>query len=307
MNNKVFLTIIGIILTMFAIYKFDSSKISESFLPSLGIKASPSVVTPTGNVAIPNMPMPNSPLLSQLQNDQFINRPNFQNMLSPRINPNGYGAYINYKTPSRNNLAVPKNPLDYGRMVDDSSSDVKEGYCSSCSSSKQSCIHGKDKNNTPDAPSLAGNYVEEMNKAYKEHGLGDDVVLDSSIPIGNMKSVNAEGIESNVFTVNDIMYTAGKMSRTSKDRDWLRGDLAIPSVGIISKPAAASDPNSIQTGAMFVLGGINNETTKETSALKNIYSGNTQSTFSGINVGNKFEVGISNVRDGGDVTVSSFM
>lgn len=117
MNGKILVTVLGLAMAVVAISSFESHpKVEENWIGSISLKARamPMVVTPSGDkVAIGG----NYMAPSNLGSGAFVSVPSFQGILAPRFSNVDYGASIKYNMPDRKNMAVPCDPLTFGKMA----------------------------------------------------------------------------------------------------------------------------------------------------------------------------------------------
>ena len=198
----------------------------------------------------------------------------YQAMLSPRFNPSqGIGANIRFNMPAHENMAVPCEPLTFGNMAKENYREnfTQENYgCGSGGCGAVSCgkggspkaFHG----GAPVTPSdfASGNYHEVLHDISGNQSGNMEVV--DSIPVGDMTTVNAMG-EAVQTVVYDRLIYANQKSRLRGQGDPIRGDLPIvPCAAEWFRPSV--HPNiDLQTGAMAVMGGMDNETNQQMAAL----------------------------------------
>jgi len=239
----------------------------------------------------------------------------YQALLAPRNFGGAYGANIRYNMPSYSQQAVPADPLTLGKMVSglnvgsgcggsspatnissgvgvtnsninnnmnnkmiNNNPKTKENYPSSCSAGgygTDTIIGGP----VTQANYSAGNYSDALKSAFQ--GVSSDVHA-SSLPIGDMTVVNALG-ESSQPIICERLMIANRNSRLRGQGDPIRGDL--PCVPISGYMRPSVQPNiDLQQGAMNVMGGIDNETTKQLADLIYRSSGNSNQTISGVDM-----------------------
>ena len=257
------------IVAVFAVYNSSmGNSISENYWGTSGfkIRAVPTARNPnTGKVhdAQPHV----------LEKDHFVSYPSFQSSLSPRFSNVNYGANINYRLPEHKNLASPHTPLSTHDMNFKDYNNIKENY-SSCSSQ---C--GEFKNGTP----LDQTYAEKEHKNGGQHN--------NNLPKPNLPN----GIEQGL-NFDRLMVVTNKKSRQQGQGCPLRGDLrCTPQVTSWFK--SSYSPNDLRTGAMQVMGGIDNSTANELAELKFKYSGGVDTISGGVDLSNHFSTQL-----GGDAT-----
>lgn len=230
----------------------------------------------------------------------------YQAILEPRFSNTQYGSNIRYNLPSYDNMAAPCEPLTFGNMARE---DYQEDYvgCGSCGGGCSAATCGKGgapasiRAGAPmmDGDYSAGNYGEVLDE-LDAGGMAYPETTDM-VPVGDMTSVNALG-----ETVQPIVYDryiyANRNSRLRSLGDPIRGDLPIvPCAADWFRPSV--HPNiDLQQGAMNVMGGIDNGTTRGLAELINTTSGD--HTIAGVNMAS-----MRNMTTGAgmaDVSVSAF-
>lgn len=131
-----------------------------------------------------------------------------------------------------------------------------EGYCSGVPSCSKG--GGNDLMGVPgvEVPSnyAAGNYNQLVDEVMGEG------VVDNDLPIGDMTGVDIAGNESNVIAVDRWIYAPLKSSRTQHLGDPIRGDLPIVPCGPAWFRPSGHPATDLKTGAMGVLSGTLNDT-----------------------------------------------
>ena len=129
------------------------------------------------------------------------------------------------------------------------------------------------------AKTPAGDYIQQDSKLVKQPG-GDIVQL----PSLNMAtaSTDGQGVEGQPI-VYDRLIVGLRNNRLYSQGDFIRGDLPIvPAATGWFRPAAT--PNeSLNPGALAVMGGAYNETNRMNSGLQMLSSAGAQTTLSGVN------------------------
>ena len=202
----------------------------------------------------------------------FFQSPHFQSQLSPRFSNVNYGANLRTQFPAYSHMGVPETPLDVNNYSNGNFNAV-----------------------TNNMKALGGNPV------------ATDTV--AQLPGG----IQASGIDANGDLKQPIVYDryifANRKSRLRRQGDPIRGDLPIvPNSGNWFTPSV--HPNvDLQSGAINVLAGINNDTNKELSNLIYNSSGRADTAIGGVNMADVNMSGqnmISAQAGGGDVMVTSF-
>lgn len=290
LNSKFLTTLIGLIVAIFAICKmdFNGEVIKENWWNGAGYSAyaSPSVYnTATGQESSLGVTVLNKNMMG---NSKFVQVPNYQAMVSPRFGNVSYGANIRYNPPSRENQAVPCDPLGYGEMVDGSS---KENYsgCGSCSGgcSAGSCGKGGLSSKVVaggyELPSgyTAGNYQAEENKLPSSmESMG------SNLPVGTMSTVDGDGNAQQHVVFDRLMFTNATKSRLYGQADFIRGDLAITPCNTGWFSVAPNLVRDVNPGAMAAMNGVDGVGSSNAATLNLLMkaTGGTKSTFGGANL-----------------------
>lgn len=275
LDNKFFFSLIGIMITVFAMCNLNfSSSTKENFwgLGSFAVNKE-QVVKHNGRIS----GLQNN-LQGHLGNDKFIKTANFQSILSPRMAGNvSMPAHIKYNMPDPENMAFnPTNPLDYANMA-------TENY-SEQSKEKYDCgISTTNLGTTPAPPNYStGNYETEKAKLFSTELESVD-----SLPVGNMSTINALG-ETIQPVVYDRYIFANRHSRLRSQGDPIRGDLAIVPCNNGWFNVSVNPVTDLQTGAMNVMGGVSNTSSNNTAQLVFNSSGNTYDTLGGVSLQNDF-------------------
>lgn len=262
LNSKFFITLIGLFIAIFAIY---NTSINENFIENFvqhQFKPKLEKIVKVGN----NM--------SSLQNNfPFLERPNYQADMSPRMFGGGYPPYIKYNLPNKENLGVPNNAMELQLMANNN-------YTKNCPV------------NSPDqAPSAYNNFKENY-----EH---TDALSNT---LNDMNGLNT----AKDFKIYNRYIVANLKSRLAGQGDPIRGDLPIlPSTQTIFKSSLG--PRDLQQGALNVMAGKNSAS----SALLNLVQqslGSELSTFAGSMVqSDKMEGTSINDYKIPDISFRSFM
>lgn len=307
MNSNFFFTLVGLIIAVFAICNINVSKTTESFLP-------PMTAYQTLEVKPTNAPaysLQNN-LLSTISGDKFVKVSNMQSLLSPRFSNINYGANIKYNTPDYKNLGVPCTPTTFSNMAQENYQS-KENYCNQCNKGGNGCgsvtckaggIGSVYKGGEAMMPSdyAAGDYNEVADKLYQSGG-GSDTISDGLLPVGTMQTIDSEG-----QVVEPVMYSrlmfANQKSNLHAQGDFIRGDLPITPCDNGWFNVSVKPSKDLNRGAMSVMGGLDNGTTQAMANLIYDASGRTETTISGYDMSNQFEVMAGGQPDGMPVTVT---
>lgn len=305
-NGKFFSILIGIIIAIIAIWNsnIDSNvNVLENFInyPMKPVRM-PVGILPNGKeVALstdyaaimatngkqtatlgPNVLVDNSKV--------YMTPPNFQSVLSPRFSNQGYGAYINYNLPDEKNLGVPNNPLGLSNMV-------SEGYCSNGScGSVQGCNKGglESSQRLNAKASMDSSNNLQFNPSYEnaQASLDYSNEMVDSLPVGDMTVLGADGNDTNVVTFDRMIYSTanGKYRKFKGQTDFIRGDLAIAPCNMGWFNTYPTPQLDLNTGAMAVLGGIDNDTSKSVYAMTLLSSGGLNNTVGGVNLSETVDI-----------------
>jgi len=182
-------------------------------------------------------------------NNMFTVPPSYQATLNPRQAGNApLGAFIRYNLPDKKYRADSMGSLISEKPI------ITEGF-----------------DTDTDVPSLP---------SYSASGL---------VPLQSQASDEDCGTTTNELgelvaqpcVYQNYIYANAKSGNLA-DRDRIRGDLPITPENRGWFSVSANPDVDLTTGAMFVMGGIDNDTTKELLALKSMYSGLNQGVGSGV-------------------------
>lgn len=276
LTKKIFLTMIGLIVAVAAVNTFSSPNIQENFWGQAGFT--------TKTMASVKMPHRGE---QALQN-QFISTPSLQSTLAPRLSNVGYGANIRYKLPERKHLGTPVNPLTYKNVISNGGggrgvSRENYGARSQSSCSSDSCTEQPQYMAGEVLPSnfASGDFNKVQSQVWGQDSSVEDI--QSALPVGDMTGLNALGEVVQPVIYQNYVY-ANRNKRTRSQGDMIRGDLAIAPNSTGWFQVSANPSIDLQQGAMNVMGGLYNNTSR---AMQNIVwqdSGNSNTTLSGLNV-----------------------
>ena len=299
LDGKIIATMLGLIASIAMIKKInDEEKTTEHWWGSL-----PRVTVRSDLVAKPaESQYASAGARGGANKGDFFSIPGtYQAMLSPRFSNTQYGANITYNMPNYENQAVPMGPLDFGSMASSNyyrAPSVKEnfrqpvvenypcqGNCSGgctvigCGKGGAPCPSDF-RTDTPIAPAgyADGNYNQVADDVYSQFA-----VAENELPVGDMTTMTSSGQEINSIVYDRPMYAMPK-SRLFATSDYIRGDLAIiPHQTGWFRPSVT--PNiDLNPGALAVMGGINNDSAKDTANLIYQASSGGQSTLAGVNM-----------------------
>lgn len=332
LDNKAitFLTAIGAVAVFIAIAR-SASKEDFWNIPSrtwrvekvLGIKTA----TPDGCV----------------KND-FFQTPNFQSLLAPRFSNVDYGPYLRTQLPDYSMMGVPQDPLnkecpsgeaEYNSYQTSLPKYKTEDALEQCSSApkmsyrkKSSCDGGPPAEGVPFMAKMNGTplYGAPVNPRVGSVGsyangnyqqVKDQIAEFSSGPIptdtvveGSRLMMGADGEMMNPI-VYDRYTVANRNSRLRAHGDKIRGDLPIaPNSGNWFTPNV--HPNiDLEAGAINVLAGVNNDTSKQLANLIYNTSGRADTAIGGVDMAmasynSSNQTTSTNCAAGGDLMISAF-
>lgn len=306
LDSKFFFTLIGLLVAVFAICKTNMSpSINEGFLPSRSVKVIREVHGKDGHGGYS---LQNN-YQSMLGNENFVSYPCLQAKIEPRFSNTQYGANIKYNMPSYENLASPYDPLKIGDMAQENYGNtpgaVREDYygCGATRCDKGGVSPGLLGNASPDISHI-NNFEAVNNQIFSSDNTIP--VIGDSLPVGDMTTINSSG-EVDQHIVYDRYIYAPMKSRLAAHGDHIRGDLAIPFDSSRNWFSVHPNPKTdLRQGAMHVMGGIENETSRALSDLIQATSGGTHTTMAGVdlNMSNQFSTTLG--AAGGDVQVTAF-
>lgn len=284
-NNKFLITILSLCAVVYAASKCDESMIVEGFLgnlPSMKTK----VWRTVGN-----------------QKGDFYSVPGtYQSMLAPRNNGSvDYGANIRYNVPSYKNLAVPRDPLSYTDMVSENYTkpNTRENFApASCAPGSTQLDYKNTTAPVMAASYAAGNYNQDVDSLKVQFPEAH-----SMLPVGNMTTINASGEVIQPVVYDRFVY-ANRNSRLRSQGDPIRGDLPIvPCAAEWFRPSVHPQLD-LQEGAMNVMGGFKNETTRNLSEMLATTSAGTTTTVAGVNLANDMQTSLGAAL--GDVITTAY-
>ena len=256
----------------------------------------------------------------------FFQTPNFQSILSPRFSNVNYGPNLRTRFPAYNFMGVPQDPLNKEETVyapairgpqyipKGATHQYVQGIAPQYSAAQCAPTASVKENysGVPVNPRM-GSVMDYTNGNYREVadtlascGSGPvptDTLMESSTPF-----LTQDGEMKNPIVYDRYIY-ANRNSRLRSQGDPIRGDLPIvPQSGNWFTPSV--HPNiDLRSGAMQVLGGIDNDTSKELANLIYNASGRADTTIGGVDMA---QVNISNQKlgalsaAGGDVHITAF-
>jgi hypothetical protein len=323
-DTKFIFTIIGLSAVIFAVCKVNLSgkKSTENFWmnPTMSIKVDRGVTDSKNGQRGYSL---QNTYQNMLGNNKFVSTPSFQGILAPRFSNTNYGANIRYNMPSYENQGAPCDPLSMGDMARENYSanakrETRENYgCSmgncgggfsgGCGDGNGCGVQRCNKNGgSPTANMVtltdqAGletsqgfmankSYSDTMNKVYQEYGSTPGT---ATLAIGDMQSIDADGLSAGAGQGQPIVYDRYiyanlKNTRLRSQGDPIRGDLAIAPCNQGWFNVSVNPVVDLQPGALNVIGGTTNEQGRSLAELQYLTSGNSKTTWGGVNMANQF-------------------
>ena len=170
-----------------------------------------------------------------------------------------------------------------------------------------------------------GNFNELSEKVYSDkkagglprdkrdtmycNGSNNQPSLSSSLPVRDMTALNAAGDNVQPIVYDRYIF-ANRNSRLRSQGDYFRGDLPIMPCNTGWFQVSVQPNIDLNQGAMNVMGGINNETTKGLADIIYKTSGNAETAIAGVDMAQ--HVNMSTMFGGdlsagqGDINVTAF-
>lgn len=206
---------------------------------------------------------------------------NYQAMLNPRqAGMVDYGASIRYKFPEQKYRADDMGSLSAPTPTSQQNI-IVEKFCGSCGMEgycgPNGCNNGPMSNQVPSSFAQPS-YAQQQNQM-------DSVQSSDQIPVYNQGAmdVDALGQASMQPVVYDRYVYANQKNRLQGLGDPIRGDLPISPIERGWFTPSAQPQTMLRDSALVVMGGAENDTTRELMALKTAVSGGSLDTGSGIN------------------------
>ena len=288
LNNKFFITIVCLLLTVFAFVNANNNPTKEGFLTGFSMgktfnristaqgSNSKSVMNQTAASlsaaqARANLAQQAASTYGVRKGDMYQVPPSFQSTLAPRMYAGSYGANINYDIPSMKNLAVPADPLTFANMSRENFQGCKAGVGRGNGS--------LDSTKTIPPPGYtASNYADLQNALSGQ-------TATSELPVGNMETVNAQGVAEQVFTVNTLMFSPQK-TRLRQNSDYIRGDLPIIPDQCKTKwfNVAVNPSLDLNIGAMNIMAGRNEASVLFNETVTALNGGLSNDVYASVNM-----------------------
>lgn len=311
MQSNLLVILLGIFVVVSSIFAFcnqENGGVKEGFgmNPNMTIKMDTVIGNPqTGQLqSVPGAGFGNT---YALNDNKFVSNASYQAILSPRFSAlNNWGAYIKYNMPSEKQMAVPKNPLTFGSMVNPPK--VKEGFSQGDGKySPRNGVEGGIKEDymggaiPPVSNYASSNYNEVLSK------LPNSTQVSDMLPIGTMDVLSSSGEVLQPVNYARMMY-AMQRSRLNGLGDRIRGDLAIVPCGPQWFRPSVVPSIDLTQGAMMVMGGVDNSTSQDTFKLMNQSTAGLLNTFAGVTIPTvtQKQMGLTAAHGDVNVGVSAF-
>ena len=266
-DSKFIATLVALVAAVFAITSFNNRVTSNEGFLGMG-----SMTVRKERVAAANHQ-------AAAKGDFYSVPGTFQSQIAPRFSNTQYGSSIRYNLPDQKHMASPSDPLTFSNMAKENyTPDTVENYgCGSCAG--QSCGADKAEPSYHAEPLMDANYAAGD---YHEVAAVEHPSMEDMIPVGDMTTMNADGevVQPIMF---DRLMIVNRNSRMRGLGDYFRGDLSItPCAEHNGWFKSHHGVEGLNPGAMAVMGGINNESTKALASLINDATGST--TLSGVDM-----------------------
>jgi len=266
-DSKFYTTMVSLVVAVIVICNYNPNKkeeIQEGWMPSLKVRTQTDMFTK-----------------SLKTGDTLSDFGTKQANLSPRYANLNQQAILNYHMAGQgcNNQASCGQPVTSQEHFTDMARETttKEEYCPKCNGGECACR---------EKPYMSGDILppDYHYGDYKEVA-GDNRFPETSdtLPVTSMDTLDSLGQEVQHVMVDRLMY-ANRNSRLRALGDPIRGDLPIaPCQSDWFRPSV--NPNiDLQTGALAVLGGYDNNQGQALAALMGKESGGTDSLVGGIDM-----------------------
>jgi hypothetical protein len=191
-------------------------------------------------------------------NDMLFTRGQYQPTLAPRVF-DGVSDYVRNGTADINNQGYnPRMPLG-----------------------NSGCKLGTVENYSQIANTVSKGVVPE--KVQQERQFSTEYV--NTLPVGTMTDMDPSGNVEQVAVYDRFVYTTQMPARNKAGVNYFAGDLAIAplTTSVFGNPDC-SPGTDLQQGALFVMGGTDNDNSKNLLALQQSYKGGGMTTFSGVSL-----------------------
>jgi hypothetical protein len=259
-------TVVVLALIGYIVYTKNGKK--EGFLTGMRFAPIAQRVAVDSKGLLGSIPL-NSSIGSCSTPNYFVSNASYQGMLSPRNSGGvGLGSLTRYKLPDYDMMGVPDTPLG-GQYTPQTT----ESYTRPCAFKTQDP-------NLPPPGFASGNYNQEIQSIES----GESHAAMGTVPVGTTTTVTATGEPQQVLMMDRLMYSAAKGPGRYYDGSGLAGLAVRGSLAIAPNPSgwfttSANPALVLEQSALSVLGG--NDTSAALFQLKNLYAGNTLTTYAG--------------------------
>jgi hypothetical protein len=305
LDSKFFFTLVGLIVAVFAMCNSNfASPVKEGWWNS----SAPRTIYAQREVGGKNPYAIQNNWQAMVGSDKFVSYPSMQGMLSPRFGNYQVGANIRYNPPSYENMSTPCNPLDFGNMA---KNDYKENYGCVSGECDTGCKGGFGMAQCGKGGVSLGNNSNggniSMDPAYLKATSGEMPTLDTTgtdvLAVGDMTTIGADGALKQPIIMDRYMF-ANLKSNLYAQADPIRGDLAIVPCNTGWFNVSVNPNVDLNPGAMNVMGGVNNDTSKALAELQFATSGGTNQIHAGVDMSNQFKTQLGSGI--ADINVSTF-
>ena len=278
-NNSNFISIIGLLLSLYIVCNVQEIREGWNGMPPMTAIVQQSVTTPDGKTT----PLQQNSNLSTSINPTYYSTPSYTSAAPPRFSSVGFSAGVKYNIP---NSSILGNTVPSSSPYSISPPSIEKFTPSGCAVPAPST--------TPKTG--FGSSGNDTNQS----GSKTSSSFSNSTPM--MTSFGEAGEESPVVVTNNLMWTNSRSNLRSQG-DWLRGDLAIvPCEPGWFRPSVVPS-RDLQTGALAVIGGINNATAAATASLMFSNTAGLSSSFAGVPISS---TSINGVSSNGGVSYTAF-
>lgn len=294
-DSIVLLVLVVLALVGYTVYKKKYMK--ENWwggnLPSVGYKVMPEAKFANGMVSS-LADQVGGKIAADSVSYPFVSVPSFQSLLAPRFNSTGYGPYITYNLTDYKNQGVPCNPLGYGKMA------VSEPFvninCSQCGGGCGASVCAKSGMDLSSIPTVG---INNTRQALNYETAMSAMTNDTTLPVDTIEVASMSSPDGEIVVMDRYMY-ANKKSRLYGNSDYIRGDLSIvPEQTGWFRPSV-NPLVDLNQGAMNVMGGYDNNTSKDMAAFLNSVSGGAMNVIGGVDLTSQLS------NSGQDLSVMAF-
>lgn len=215
------------------------------------------------------------------ENDIYTVPSNYQNHLTPRFSNTNYGSFINYHLPEHKHLAVDHHPL--GEPIGDYSEDFSCGD------------DDKPKPKPDPEPPVKPTDDDDGDDTKEGYDATEYPDVEDFLP--------GDKAHTQPIIYDRYIY-ANRNSRLNACGDPIRGDLPIlPATTGWFRPSVHPHID-LKQGALAVIGGHNNDTSKHLQDIIEKSSGGAITTHAGVNLTHSYPTALDSGEN--DVLISSF-